>query len=175
MTMKKALKILIPILVLSLLAFMGYKVVSKINHKKQVSENIKKMPTFSYLTLDNKVFTEEDLAQNKPTLFIYFNSECDFCNHEAEMVQQNLEQLKAIQVVFISYEPVDKIKQFATKFKLLNHANISFLSDTKVTFATTFDVKSMPCLVLYDKENNLIEKIKGQVKIETVLNKLPSN
>ena len=175
MTMKKALKILIPILVLSLLAFMGYKVVSKINHKKQVSENIKKMPTFSYLTLDNKVFTEEDLAQNKPTLFIYFNSECDFCNHEAEMVQQNLEQLKAIQVIFISYEPVDKIKQFATKFKLLNHANISFLSDTKVTFATTFDVKSMPCLVLYDKENNLIEKIKGQVKIETVLNKLPSN
>lgn len=175
MTMKKALKILIPILVLSLLAFMGYKVVSKINHKKQVSENIKKMPTFSYLTLDNKVFTEEDLAQNKPTLFIYFNSECDFCNHEAEMVQQNLEQLKAIQVVFISYEPVDKIKQFATKFKLLNHANISFLFDTKITFATTFDVKSMPCLVLYDKENNLIEKIKGQVKIETVLNKLPSN
>ena len=175
MTMKKALKILIPILVLSLLAFMGYKVVSKINHKKQVSENIKKMPTFSYLTLDNKVFTEEDLAQNKPTLFIYFNSECDFCNHEAEMVQQNLEQLKAIQVVFISYEPVDKIKQFATKFKLLHHANISFLSDSKISFATTFDVKSMPCLVLYDKENNLIEKIKGQVKIETVLNKLPSN
>ena len=173
--MKKILKNVIPILIISLIAFMGYKVVSKINHKKQVSENIKKMPTFSYLTLDNKVFTEEDLAQNKPTLFIYFNSECDFCNQEAEMVQQNLEQLKAIQVVFISYEPVDKIKQFATKFKLLNHANISFLSDTKVTFATTFDVKSMPCLVLYDKENNLIEKIKGQVKIETVLNKLPSN
>ena len=175
MTMKKTLKIVIPILVLSLLAFIGYKVVSKINHKKQVAENIKQMPNFSYLTLENKVFTQENLVQNKPTLFIYFNSECDFCNHEAEMVQQNLEQLKAIQVVFISYEPVDKIKQFATKFKLLNHANISFLSDTKITFATTFDVKSMPCLVLYDKDNNLIEKIKGQVKIETVLNKLPSN
>ena len=29
----------------------------------------------------------------------------------------------------------------------------------------------MPCLVLYDKDNNLIEKIKGQVKIETVLEK----
>ena len=173
--MKKILKIVIPILVISLLAFMGYKVVSKINHKKQVAENIKKMPAFSYLNLENKIFTNENLEEGKPTLFIYFNSECDFCNHEAEMVQQNLEQLKAIQVVFISYEPVDKIKQFATKFKLLNHANISFLSDTKVTFATTFDVKSMPCLVLYDKENNLIEKIKGQVKIETVLNKLPSN
>ena len=173
--MKKILKIVIPILIISLLAFMGYKVVSKINHKKQVAENIKKMPAFSYLNLENKIFTNENLEEGKPTLFIYFNSECDFCNHEAEMVQQNIEELKAIQVVFISYEPIEKIKQFATKFKLLNHANIYFLSDSKITFATTFDVKSMPCLVLYDKENNLIEKIKGQVKIETVLNKLPSN
>ena len=169
--MKKTLQIVIPILVLSLLAFIGYKVVSKINHKKQVAENIKQMPNFSYLTLENKVFTQENLVQNKPTLFIYFNSECDFCNHEAEMVQQNVTQLQDIQVVFISYEPIEKIKQFASKFKLLNHDNIYFLCDSKITFATTFDVKSMPCLVLYDKENNLIEKIKGQVKIETVLEK----
>ena len=169
--MKKILKIVIPILVISLLAFMGYKVVSKINHKKQVAENIKKMPAFSYLNLENKIFTNENLEEGIPTLFIYFNSDCDFCNHEAEMVQQNIEELKAIQVVFISYEPIEKIKQFATKFKLLNHANIYFLSDSKITFATTFDVKSMPCLVLYDKDNNLIEKIKGQVKIETVLEK----
>ena len=170
--MKKILKIIIPILIISLLTFMGYKVVSKINHKKQVAKNIKQMPNFSYLTLESKVFTHENLEQDKPTLFIYFNSECDFCNHEAEMVQENIEQLKDIQVVFISYEPVEKIKQFATKFKLLNHDNISFLSDSKISFATTFDVTSMPCLVLYDKENNLIEKIKGQVKFETVLQKL---
>ena len=68
--MKKILKIVIPILVISLLAFMGYKVVSKINHKKQVAENIKKMPAFSYITLENKMFTQENLEQNKPTLFI---------------------------------------------------------------------------------------------------------
>lgn len=170
--MKKTLKILIPILILSLLSFMGYNVVNKINHKKQVAENIKKIPNFSYLSIENKAFTNENLIQNKPTLFIYFNSECDFCNHEAEMVQQNMEQLKEIQVVFISYEPVEKIKQFATKFNLLHHANISFLSDSKISFATTFDVKSMPCLVLYDKDKNLIEKIKGQIKIESVLQKL---
>lgn len=173
--MKKIFKIVIPILVLSLIVFMGYKVVGKINYKKQVAENIKKMPDFSYVILENKAFIKANLVPNKPTLFIYFNSECDFCNHEAEMVQQNTKQLKDIQVVFISYEPIEKIKQFATKFNLLHHANIYFLSDSKITFAATFDVTSMPCLVLYDKENNLIEKIKGQVKIETVLNKLSAN
>lgn len=170
-TMKKTLKILLPILIISLLAFMGYKVVSKINHKKQVAENIKKMPAFSYVTLENETFTNDNLKQGKPTLFIYFNSECDFCNHEAEMVQQNVDKLKDIEVVFISFEPVEKIKTFAETYKLLHYDNIYFISDSKITFADTFDVKSLPCLVLYDKGGNLIEKIKGQVKIETVLEK----
>lgn len=169
--MKKTLKILIPLLVVSLIAVMSYKVMSKINHKKQVAENIKIMPNFSYVTLENEVFTNEDLKKGKPTLFIYFNSECDFCNHEAEMVQQNVEKLKAIEVVFISFEPIEKIKTFAETYQLLNHDGITFISDSKVTFSDTFDVKSLPCLVLYDKDNQLIEKIKGQVKIETVLEK----
>lgn len=170
--MKKILKILIPILVLSLLAFIGYKVVCKINHKKQVAENIKQMPNFSYLTIENKVFTEENIAQNKPTLFIYFNSECDFCNHEAQMIKENIAKFKPFQIVFISFEKPNKISDFAEKYQLNSYDNVTFLSDSKVTFATTFDVKSLPCLVLYDKNQKLIEKIKGQTKAETLIKKL---
>lgn len=170
--MKNQLKIIIPILFIGVFAYFGYQIYSKIQHKKEVAEHIKTIPKFEYQNIKGGNFTNENLKKDTPTLFIYFNSECDFCNHEAEMVQQNIEQIKAIQVIFISFEPIEKIKQFAIKYNLLNHANITFLSDSKITFATAFDVNSMPCLVLYDKENNVIEKIKGQVKIETVLEKL---
>lgn len=169
--MKKYLKIILPIAIISLLAIMGYIVVYKINYKKQVAENIKQMPVFSYFDLDGNVFTKDNLPKNTPVLFVYFNSECDFCNHEAEMIQQNFEKLEDIQIVFISFEKMDRIKEFAQKYSLLQHDNINFIADSKATFATTFDVKSLPCLVLYDKDRNLIEKIKGQVKIETVLKK----
>lgn len=169
--MKKYLKIILPIAIISFLVIMGYKVVDKINYKKQVAENIKQMPVFSYFDLDGNVFTKDNLPKNTPVLFVYFNSECDFCNHEAEMIQQNLEKLEDIQIVFISFEKMDRIKEFAQKYSLLQHDNINFIADSKATFATTFDVKSLPCLVLYDKDRNLIEKIKGQVKIETVLKK----
>lgn len=172
MTMKKTLKIVIPILILSLLAFMGYKVISKINYKKEVAENIKKMPPFSYATLESKIFTQNNLEKNKPILFIYFNSECDFCNEEAKMIKENITQFKNIQLVFISFEEPTKIKAFATNHQLINHDNITFLCDSKATFATTFDVKSLPCLVLYDKDKKLIEKIKGQTKAETLIKKL---
>ena len=138
--MKKILKIIIPVLFVCTLCYFGYKIYAKVQHKKQVAENIKTIPKFSYQNINSGDFTRENLKNETPTLFIYFNSECDFCNHEAEMVKQNLKQLQYIQIVFISYEPIEKIKQFAAKFKLLTHDNITFLSDSKTTFATTFDV-----------------------------------
>lgn len=172
MTMKITLKILIPTIVISLLVFMGYKVVSKINHKKEVAENIKTIPNFEYQDVKGNVFTNTNLKDNTPLLFVYFNSECEFCNEEAKMIKENIEQLKTIQIIFISFEATEKIKQFATNHQLDSYDNLTFLCDSKATFATTFDVTSLPCLVLYNKNNNLIEKIKGQTKAETLIKKL---
>lgn len=170
--MKKILKITIPILFLLVLGFVGYKIVTQINHKKEVAENIKTIPVFSYETIENKTFTNDNLKNNQATIFVYYNSECEFCNHEAQMIQQNIAKFKNVQILFVSFEEATTIKQFATQHQLLNYDNVSFLCDSKATFAITFDVKSLPCLVLYDKNQQLIEKIKGQVKAETILKKL---
>ena len=169
--MKKILKILIPLLIVSITGLMTYKVITKINHKKEIAANIKKIPNFSYNKLNNEPFTHSNLISNRAVLFIYFNSDCDFCNHEAEMIQQNSDKLNTIQIVFVSFETDEKITAFANTYNLLGYDNIHFLRDTTNSFATAFDVNSLPCLVLYNKEHLLIEKIKGQVKIETVLAK----
>lgn len=170
--MKKTFKILTLLLIISVTGLMTYKVITKINNKKEIAANIKKIPNFSYKNLNNESFTRSNLTPNKAVLFIYFNSDCDFCNHEAEMIQQNIDKLNTIQMVFVSFESDAKIVAFANTYNLLGYDNIHFLSDTTNSFATTFDVNSLPCLVLYNKEHLLIEKIKGQVKIETILAKL---
>jgi peroxiredoxin len=172
--MKKIIKIIILLVFASVLFYVGYAIVSKINHKKEIAQKIKTMPAFAYSDIKGGVFTNRNLKQDTPTLFVYFNSDCDYCNGEAQMIQENVEKFHDFQLVFISFEKKETIKAFATKYKLISYDNIHFLSDTKVVFATTFDVKSMPSLVLYDRLNKLIEKIKGQTKIESVLKKLAS-
>ncbi len=169
--MKKNIIKIVLVAFLGFLGFIGYKVITKINHKKQVAENIKTIPAFSYQTLDGSVFTHKNLKPNTPVLFVYFNSECDFCQHEAQMIQENIKKLQAVQIVFISFEPQENIVKFATKYKLTTYDNVTFLVDRKATFATTFDVNSLPCLVLYNQNHQLIEKIKGQIKIEILLKK----
>ena len=172
--MKKQLKIIIPIVFVGMFGYFGFQIFTKIQHKKEVAENIKTIPKFEYQNINGGVFTNENLKKATPTLFIYFNSECEFCNEEAQMIKENIEKFSQVQLVFISFEKPDLIKAFATKYKLTTYDNVTFLSDTKVTFAATFDVKSLPCLVLYDQNQKLIEKIKGQVKAQTIINKFNS-
>jgi len=170
--MKKYFKIIISLFFVVIIVFFGFQIYSKIQHKKEVAENIKTIPKFEYQNIKGKNFTNEDLKRDIPTLFIYFNTECEFCNEEATMIKQNIEKFKLFQLVFISFEKPDLIKDFAAKYKLNTYDNINFLSDTKISFASTFDVKSLPCLVLYDKNQRLIDKIKGQTKAETLIKKL---
>ncbi|MBP6755504.1 MAG: redoxin domain-containing protein [Bacteroidia bacterium] len=170
--MKKYLKIIIPILFIGAIAFMGYKVISKINHKKEVAEHIKTIPVFSYNTISGKEFSNTDLKDEIPTVFLYFNSECEHCQNEAEQIRDNLKKFEKVQLIFISFEEPKKILDFATKYKLIGYDKITFLCDSKVSFATTFDVNSLPAVVIYDKNKKLLEKIKGEVKIEKILKQL---
>lgn len=170
--MKKILKVVLPLFFIAVLSYFGYQIFAKIQHKKEVAENIKTIPDFEYENIKGNKFTNTNLKANSSKLFIYYNSECEFCNEEAKMIKENIEQFNTTQILFISFEKNEKIKQFANNHQLDTYDNITFLCDSKATFATTFDVKSMPCLVLYDKDNNLIEKIKGQTKAEILIKKL---
>jgi peroxiredoxin len=173
--MNKYLKIAIRLVFVGILVFFGYKIVSKISHKKEVANHIKTIPAFEYQNTKGGVFGNKNLLAKTPTVFVYFNSECEFCNEEANMIKQNITKLKNVQLVFVSFEASQIIKKFAQKHQLDTYDNVNFLCDSKVIFATTFDVKSLPCLVLYDKNQHLIEKIKGQIKVEVLLKKLKQN
>jgi peroxiredoxin len=170
--MKKILKIVIPIFFITVLCFLGYQIVNKINYKKEVAANIKTIPDFKYQNLKGESFSNKNLKKGTPTLFIYFNSECEYCNEEAQIIHDHIKDFNPFQLVFVSFEHPKKIASFAKKHNLLNNDKINFVCDSKVTFVTTFDVQSLPCLVLYDKNQQLIEKIKGQTKVPTLIKKL---
>jgi peroxiredoxin len=170
--MKKYLKITLSLLFLGSISFMILNIVTKINHNKQRAKIIKTIPTFTFEKLNGKLFTKNDIIANQATLFVYYNSQCDFCNEEAKMIKQNITKFSNIQLLFISSENKVAIEVFAKKHQLNNYNNITFLIDSKMSFRAIFDVKILPCLVLYNKNQQLIEKIKGQIKTDVLLKKL---
>jgi peroxiredoxin len=173
--MRKYLKIIIALVLISVIGYLGYSIGNKLNHKKEVAERIKTIPEFSFKTLNGEPFTQKELNTALFKLFMYFNSECEFCQGEAKQIQKHIPQLQHVQVIMVSHEPSNGIKIFAEKYHLANHKNIIFLEDEKLQFSELFDAKSIPFMVLYSKDNQLIQKFKGATKIEKIISHLPSS
>jgi len=170
----KNFKLIIPILVLALLGYLVFSVVTKIQFKNAIEKKLETIPNFSFITLDKKVFTNSDLKLNTPTVFIYFNSDCDFCQYEAQSISEHSTYFKNVQLLFVSTEDILTIKNFAISYDLLNQSNISFLQDNTDTFSNRFDANSIPFLLVYNKDQVLVKKYKGQLK-PTAIMKLLEN
>lgn len=166
---KKIIKLTILIFVLSLIGFLSYKVFTKTQEKKAIANSIKTIPEFSFTTLGNSVFSRNNLNSNLQTIFIYLNSECEFCQHEAHSISESTDEFNDIQLVFISTEPIEKIKAFSEKHNLNNKENIIFLNDKSNNFSTLFSATSIPFILIYDKEQNLIKAHKGQLNAKEML------
>ena len=173
--MRKYIKVGALLFLVFVVSFLGYKINANLKHKKEVALRIKSVPRFTFKTLENKDFTQVNINQELPKLFVYFNSECDFCNSEAQKIHDNLESLKNIQILFVSHEEINGIINFSKKHQLENKANIIFLADTKLEFSEIFDAKTLPFMLLYSKENRLIKKFKGATKIDKIIEVLISS
>ncbi|SEC53084.1 AhpC/TSA family protein [Tenacibaculum sp. MAR_2009_124] len=169
--MKKSIKIAIAIVILSTIGFLGYKITSKLNHKKEVAERTQSIPEFSFETLTGSIFTENNLTK-APAIFVYFNSDCDYCQAEATKIQKHLRDFKNTQIIFVSFENKDGIQKFAKDYKLDKEANITFLEDSKGEFSKIFDVNSIPYIVVYDNNKQLLKKFKGATKVSDILDVL---
>ncbi len=167
--MRKKIKIVLALFLISVISYLAYNIVTNLQQKKELAARIKTIPNFSFKTLDDTDFTQNDISKTAPKIFIYFNSECDFCKVEAEQIYHNLEALKKAQIIFVSHEGAIAIRMFAENNSLYNVKNIVFLEDEKLEFSTIFGAKSIPYMLLYNKENELIKKFNGAVKIEKVL------
>ncbi|QMU64189.1 MAG: redoxin domain-containing protein [Flavobacteriaceae bacterium] len=172
---KRKILFAVILVVVSLLSYLGYNIVTKSKEKNEIAKQLQTIPNFDFKTLDSISFTKKNLKTNITTIFIYFNSECDFCHHEAQSISKNINKFKNVQFVFVSNEPIDTIKQFSEEYKLNNQPNITFLYDNAFHFTNQFNAQSIPYILIYNKNNELIKKHNGQLNANGILRVLNQN
>lgn len=167
--MKKYIKIFIAVLFLGLLGFMIYKVIVKTQEKKQTEQFIQTLPDFELQKTDGSLLTKSELKPDTETVFVFFNSTCDFCKYEAQSISDSIHLFKNYQLVFVSDEPIETIKLFSETYKLNNYANIDFVFDSNARFSFSVGANSNPYLLIYNKKSELITRHKGQMKPENII------
>jgi peroxiredoxin len=138
------------------------------NHKKQVSEQLKMIPNFEAYNMDSLKVSHTEFNK-KPTIIVYFNTECEHCQYEASQIMKYQDKFKDVNLYMLSAENTTKIKAFAHKMGL---DKISNLELGKITVKESFEVfafTSIPDILIYNASGELQKHFKGETKIESIL------
>ncbi len=135
---------------------------------KTTIEAAKKIPYFTFTTLDNHRFTQDDFDKTRTKFILYFNSECEHCIKQAKWLSKDIHYFNDLELTFISFEEIDAIKKYRDNFNF-NKKNITFLQDTRLTFTDKFGVKTFPSILLYTKKGKLIKKFEGETKAKDII------
>jgi len=115
--------------VICAIAWMANLSIKKVQVAKAAKGKFNTLPVFSLITRDSSLIDVSVFA-SRPLVLIYFNSECDHCQYEAEDIKNNIRAFSKATLVFMSSEPLTKINAFAEASGLSDQTNVSF---TKIT------------------------------------------
>lgn len=91
---------------------------------------------------------------SKKTLLLFGNSDCDYCQNEISYIENHASQFEnRYNLIFVSFETTDVLKEFASKNKL----NVFFIiSDEKCKLMDKYKVKGFPTIFLFSKKGKII-------------------
>ena len=167
--MKKKLSlVIITVLVLISLALL-LSISKKIVDRVLISSKLSKLPNIHLYSTQGEVYQLQDLADDRITVLIYFQSECSYCETEALEVQKYSKELEAANIIFISVESLEHIAAFEDKYDFKSYENI-FITQARLSeLATFFGNLHTPQIFIYDSRGRLIRTQKGQVLGKTLV------
>ena len=167
----KNIKLIIVISILLVSAFMLFHIIMKIINNKEISHNLREIPEFRLQRVfKDGYFTNDSLFKNdNSVLIIYFNTECKYCNYQIRYINEQLVKFKDFQVLLVSIEEPDVLKQYFNKNDLLNRDFIYILYDKEMHFERVFGRCPFPTSFIYNSNKELVKIFKGEVKVGTLL------
>ena len=117
-----------------------------------------KVPEFNFFTLKENLFTNKELPTGKMLFFIFFDSDCDHCQHAIQYLDQNHKDFMKTAIYLITLDDKEKISRFMNKYGsvLYMQKNVTILQDPKYDFLNKFKPRKYPALFLYSEKRELI-------------------
>lgn len=167
--MRKKLKFVLALLFVAILGVLGYLFYDTFQKKEIQFEKIQNIPEFSLHDTKGNLRIQKDILKGEWTVFIFFNSECHYCQEEAEQLGNVKGKINGTNFLWISTESMEVISDFQERYLLADNMNIVFLQDAEALFSTDLSIESTPQFLVYSPKGKLIKNHKGPWRIDKLL------
>lgn len=151
-------------------AFLIYKLIESIDQEKMKADVGSVLPDFTLYGMDQRPFSLAIAEQ--PTIMVFFNSTCDNCIYEAQVIKENISLFRDASILMLSTEAFPSIQQFSEQTGLIGYHNITFARIDMNDQERAFGQISFPFILVYGADNRLLRKFTGTIHPEEILHYL---
>ncbi|EAZ81351.1 TlpA family protein disulfide reductase [Algoriphagus machipongonensis] len=170
--MKKSNLIILITLLLGSTAYLGYSFQPEKMEEVTKVRTPKLLPDYNLYDINGKVSSIHQLAGDKPTLFIYFNSTCHLCQDELGEISKRIDEFKDYNLIFTTVQPKSEMINFVNELEIKDRSNVHFLLDADMNVASYLQIRSVPSIFCYNTKKELMTEYVGITKIDLLLENL---
>ncbi len=167
--MKKITGITMVMIIAGISAWLISASYQKIKAKNKLEAGLNRIPAFSFIDNKGEKMSVRRISSGEPLIIIYFDSDCGHCKEEAQQITSDRKYLKGIKILFVSLEPIDKIREFGKKFDLPGESGILLGQIDEKTAFDILGVVSTPQIFIYNGNGDLKKQFRGTTKTETLV------
>ncbi|HUQ97089.1 MAG TPA: redoxin domain-containing protein [Chitinophagaceae bacterium] len=119
------------------------------------------IPPFKIMQTDGRFFQASDLAKNKPVVLIYFAPDCQHCQVLMQGLFKNLEAFKKVQLVLITFKPLNELALFERQYRTAGFSNIRTGTEGSTYFLRYYyNLSNTPFTAVYNKQGTLVRSFR---------------
>jgi peroxiredoxin len=133
----------------------------------------KKVAPFRIQMANGSSYSASELRKDVPVLIVYFDPDCDHCTAFVEDLLKNINAFTDVQIIMVTYVPMQTFKSYAGKMGLNNYPAIKAGTEgTTFIVRYHYDVVQFPYLALHDHTGSLFATFESEVPGAVELAKL---
>ncbi len=166
--MKRILAGCLFLIIVAVIGLLAFQIYGGAAAQRAVGERVESIPEFEVSTLNGVSFTQNDLAEDRPVVLIFFRTTCPFCESEINDIVKHPHLLQAASFYLFSSEDLRILRRFVEEFKLGSESGIRVLRDNDGALTQFFDVSSVPNTYIYTGSGELLEHLEGAVRAKAI-------
>ncbi|MCY3999020.1 MAG: TlpA disulfide reductase family protein [Flavobacteriaceae bacterium] len=161
------------VMVMSFLILLGIVMIYNTHRKKEaIKQTIRTIQKFSLKQTTGDLFTQDSFTGANWKVFIFFHSECGFCQEDAQQLSAIKDSIKNTLFLWISSESFTQIKTFAEQYQLTEDHTVLFFQDQQGRLSDSWGIRSTPQFLVYNPQGELVKNHQGAWRMNHLMEQI---